>query len=120
MLRDYASIGLGERLRWFGGGPIIGQFRARGDIEAETTLTVWPSWGDWAAVYARSRDDFLADFGRRFPGRTPGAERVHAAYQGGGDGDAAAEAAAIAAERRADIRRVHRGAFGSLLREVKE
>lgn len=102
---DFASIGLGERVRWSLGDVLLEADVTPIDNPESVQPTVWPSWKAWAEVYGRCRADFLAS--RRHPDRVPASELLYEAYQRGGDTEAYAVLAELADEARKEQRRLY-------------
>ena len=86
---DFAAIVPTERMQWSIGGPFIkGEYEPTApaiSVEKGPSLpsTIWASWGEWAATYARCRDEFLAKRAEHRP--LPDAELLYQAIQRGDD-----------------------------------
>jgi hypothetical protein len=101
-LESLADIGLGERARWSSGTILLAADESAVTNNPEARPPVrWADWASWAVVYLQCREEYLAHFHVRFPDRTPGADRLFTAFMAGGDFEADAVAAIIAAEERA-------------------
>jgi hypothetical protein len=108
---DFRAVGTLERIDWNLGMISLEAEYTRGcseeGEESAQPRVAWPSWAAWAAVYASCREDYLAWFGERFPGREPGAERLYRAWLAGGEAALRRERDTLAEERAAaDPRRL--------------
>ena len=87
---DFTAIDGPERLRWAIGGPLIaGNFepvhRVDGEERADWHPTVWASWAEWADVYERCREQYLATRAERPHLGVPDSEPIYAAIRAGED-----------------------------------